>query len=58
MDSDQPQAIAKLTAGLVAGAQHQVRLGVTGSGGLSSTNRNEGCLASRAGSYCGHEHDD
>ncbi len=29
---DQPQAIAKLTAGLVAGAKHQTLLGVTGSG--------------------------
>jgi excinuclease ABC subunit B len=29
---DQPQAIAKLTASLLAGAQHQVLLGVTGSG--------------------------
>src|SRR5512136_2122400 len=29
---DQPQAIAKLTAGLQAGAKHQVLLGVTGSG--------------------------
>src|ERR1022692_2522609 len=29
---DQPQAIAKLTAGLLAGAKHQVLLGVTGSG--------------------------
>src|ERR1041385_1133293 len=29
---DQPQAIAKLTEGLVAGAKHQVLLGVTGSG--------------------------
>src|SRR6266704_2427077 len=29
---DQPQAIAKLTEGLLAGAQHQVLLGVTGSG--------------------------
>jgi excinuclease ABC subunit B len=29
---DQPQAIAKLTAGLQAGARHQVLLGVTGSG--------------------------
>ena len=29
---DQPQAIAKLTGGLLAGARHQVLLGVTGSG--------------------------
>src|SRR5205085_5628598 len=29
---DQPQAIAKLTDGLVAGAKHQTLLGVTGSG--------------------------
>src|SRR5512133_601532 len=29
---DQPQAIEKLTAGLQAGARHQVLLGVTGSG--------------------------
>jgi excinuclease ABC subunit B len=29
---DQPQAIAKLTDGLSAGAKHQVLLGVTGSG--------------------------
>ena len=29
---DQPQAIAKLTEGLTAGAKHQVLLGVTGSG--------------------------
>jgi len=29
---DQPQAIAKLTEGLLSGAQHQVLLGVTGSG--------------------------
>jgi excinuclease ABC subunit B len=29
---DQPQAIAKLTEGVVAGAKHQVLLGVTGSG--------------------------
>ena len=29
---DQPQAIAKLTDGLLAGAKHQVLLGVTGSG--------------------------
>src|SRR5437868_4180906 len=29
---DQPQAIAKLTEGLFAGAQHQTLLGVTGSG--------------------------
>ncbi len=29
---DQPQAIAKLTAGVLAGAKHQVLLGVTGSG--------------------------
>ena len=29
---DQPQAIGKLTDGLVAGAKHQVLLGVTGSG--------------------------
>ncbi len=29
---DQPQAIAKLTAGLLSGARHQVLLGVTGSG--------------------------
>ena len=29
---DQPQAIAKLTAGLKAGAKHQTLLGVTGSG--------------------------
>ncbi len=29
---DQPQAIAKLTAGIEAGAEHQVLLGVTGSG--------------------------
>src|SRR3954471_20745304 len=29
---DQPQAIAKLTEGLLAGAPHQVLLGVTGSG--------------------------
>ena len=29
---DQPQAIEKLTAGVVAGAEHQVLLGVTGSG--------------------------
>jgi excinuclease ABC subunit B len=29
---DQPQAIAKLTEGLVAGVQHQTLLGVTGSG--------------------------
>jgi len=28
----QPQAIAKLTAGVLAGAKHQVLLGVTGSG--------------------------
>ena len=27
---DQPQAIAKLTAGLEAGAKHQTLLGVTG----------------------------
>src|SRR5512136_2815305 len=29
---DQPQAIAKLTEGVLAGAKHQVLLGVTGSG--------------------------
>jgi excinuclease ABC subunit B len=29
---DQPQAIAKLTNGLLSGAKHQVLLGVTGSG--------------------------
>jgi len=29
---DQPQAIEKLTAGIVAGAKHQTLLGVTGSG--------------------------
>jgi excinuclease ABC subunit B len=29
---DQPQAIAKLTEGILSGAQHQVLLGVTGSG--------------------------
>ena len=29
---DQPSAIAQLTAGLEAGARHQVLLGVTGSG--------------------------
>ena len=29
---DQPQAIAKLTDGIVSGAAHQVLLGVTGSG--------------------------
>ena len=29
---DQPQAIEKLTAGLLAGARHQTLLGVTGSG--------------------------
>ena len=29
---DQPQAIAKLTEGLLAGAKHQALLGVTGSG--------------------------
>src|ERR1035438_8477606 len=29
---DQPEAIAKLTEGLVSGAQHQTLLGVTGSG--------------------------
>ena len=29
---DQPQAIEKLTAGILAGAQHQTLLGVTGSG--------------------------
>src|SRR5512137_1125860 len=29
---DQPQAISKLTDGLLAGAKHQVLLGVTGSG--------------------------
>src|SRR5437899_7538788 len=29
---DQPQAIAKLTDGISAGAKHQVLLGVTGSG--------------------------
>ena len=29
---DQPQAIAKLTEGILAGAKHQVLLGVTGSG--------------------------
>src|SRR5580765_2902004 len=29
---DQPQAIAKLTDGLVSGAEHQTLLGVTGSG--------------------------
>jgi excinuclease UvrABC helicase subunit UvrB len=29
---DQPQAIAKLTDGVLAGAKHQVLLGVTGSG--------------------------
>src|SRR3989441_6209811 len=29
---DQPQAIAKLTEGLLAGAKHQTLLGVTGSG--------------------------
>jgi excinuclease ABC subunit B len=29
---DQPQAIAKLTDGLLAGAKHQVLRGVTGSG--------------------------
>src|SRR2546425_3925343 len=29
---DQPQAIAKLTEGLLSGAQHQTLLGVTGSG--------------------------
>ena len=29
---DQPQAIAKLTQGVVSGAKHQVLLGVTGSG--------------------------
>src|SRR2546429_4363833 len=30
--ADQPQAIAKLTEGLSAGAKHQALLGVTGSG--------------------------
>jgi excinuclease UvrABC helicase subunit UvrB len=29
---DQPQAIAKLTEGVLAGAKHQVLLGVPGSG--------------------------
>ena len=29
---DQPQAIAKLTAGIISGAKHQTLLGVTGSG--------------------------
>jgi excinuclease UvrABC helicase subunit UvrB len=29
---DQPQAIAKLTEGVVAGARHQTLVGVTGSG--------------------------
>src|SRR5678810_1053443 len=29
---DQPQAIAKLTEGVLSGAKHQVLLGVTGSG--------------------------
>ena len=29
---DQPQAIAKLTVGLLTGAKHQTLLGVTGSG--------------------------
>src|SRR5438874_3988715 len=29
---DQPQAIAKLTDGIVSGAKHQTLLGVTGSG--------------------------
>src|SRR5215471_21094718 len=29
---NQPQAIAKLTEGLISGAKHQVLLGVTGSG--------------------------
>ena len=29
---DQPQAIAKLTEGILSGAKHQVLLGVTGSG--------------------------
>src|SRR5437867_7868520 len=29
---DQPQAIAKLTDGILSGAKHQVLLGVTGSG--------------------------
>src|SRR2546422_8585897 len=29
---DQPQAIAKLTQGILSGAQHQTLLGVTGSG--------------------------
>src|SRR5260370_29755988 len=29
---DQPQAIEKLTEGVLAGAEHQVLLGVTGSG--------------------------
>jgi excinuclease ABC subunit B len=29
---DQPQAIAKLTDGLLSSARHQVLLGVTGSG--------------------------
>jgi excinuclease ABC subunit B len=31
-DGDQPQAIAKLTEGILSGAKHQVLLGVTGSG--------------------------
>ena len=29
---DQPQAIAKLTEGILSGAKHQTLLGVTGSG--------------------------
>jgi excinuclease ABC subunit B len=29
---DQPQAIAKLTEGVLSGARHQTLLGVTGSG--------------------------
>ncbi|MGH7991017.1 MAG: DEAD/DEAH box helicase family protein, partial [Limisphaerales bacterium] len=29
---DQPQAIEKLTAGILSGANHQTLLGVTGSG--------------------------
>ena len=29
---DQPQAIEKLTAGIISGAKHQTLLGVTGSG--------------------------
>jgi excinuclease ABC subunit B len=29
---DQPQAVAKLTEGLLSGAKHQTLLGVTGSG--------------------------